>query len=550
MLRPSRYNRCFDTTKWCRIINTYCEELDCPRSLTVWLLFKYGEHQQLVDLDTNPLHYNSSATFRSAYLATEFLSKFDGLSIGDPDVQASLRFTEAEEACRLTNERLLTSPYSTNVDVASVLYASREKISNLLGCLDSTVLEEIFDNCGFGPGVTTTTKGSWLTPFHKMKDVQDCTYGLDYLLRSCLKETDWPSFPSIHNRRVRNSNQVITVPKTAKTSRTIAIEPGLNLFFQKGVGSFIRKRLRRWNVNLNSQFRNQKLAEEAIVQQLATVDLKAASDTISWRLVELLVPKDWFILLCALRSPFYSTKGTELKQYHKFSSMGNGFTFELESMIFSSLCLSVNSVLGSRNQTFSVYGDDIIIPNESLPLLEQVLAHCGFTINRKKTHSSSPFRESCGKHFFNGVECTPFYLKRSKDVVQVITFSNWCFANNFRKTRLVGYKSVPKVFALKGPPVSPGVHFWADQFEMPHSEVLKRRPYGPVIGYLYETLEFQPRSRLFVEGEAAVGSSLYRLEKASTSSGGFESASPFQSSFLTMRGVGTWKRVRKIAENW
>lgn len=129
--------------------------------------------------------------------------------------------------------------------------------------------------------------------------------------------------------------------------------------------------------------------------------------------------------------------------WERFSAMGNGFTFELESLIFHSLTVSTCEVLGIPPDV-SVYGDDIICPVEALSLLEQVFAFCGFDFNQKKTHSSRGnliFRESCGKHYLNGVDVTPFYVDKSlADISEIILLANnivrWsCFPSGFGRDK-------------------------------------------------------------------------------------------------------------------
>jgi hypothetical protein len=49
----------------------------------------------------------------------------------------------------------------------------------------------------------------------------------------------------------------------------------------------------------------------------------------------------------------------------------------------------------------------------------------GFSLNMKKTHFSSPFRESCGSHFFSGSDVKPIYLKGSlSDALSVYRLAN------------------------------------------------------------------------------------------------------------------------------
>lgn len=103
----------------------------------------------------------------------------------------------------------------------------------------------------------------------------------------------------------------------------------------------------------------------------------------------------------------------------KVSSMGNGFTFELETLIFYGLCSAVIELLASKDMDHrcTVFGDDIIIASELVPALREVLLYFGFVMNPKKTFSEGPFRESCGKHFFYGNDVTPFYIRQPVDTV-------------------------------------------------------------------------------------------------------------------------------------
>jgi len=105
-----------------------------------------------------------------------------------------------------------------------------------------------------------------------------------------------------------------------------------------------------------------------------------------------------------------------------FSSMGNGFTFELESLLFYAISKATAFCTGVRG-VISVYGDDIIVPTALYDDLVWTLGWCGFSVNPEKSFSSGPFRESCGGHYFNGRDITPIYLrepiKRLTDLIRL-----------------------------------------------------------------------------------------------------------------------------------
>ena len=66
-----------------------------------------------------------------------------------------------------------------------------------------------------------------------------------------------------------------TVPKSYKTNRVIAIEPSWSMFFQKGVGRMIRKRLERFGqLHPDAQERAKNFARVGSdTGLLATLDL-------------------------------------------------------------------------------------------------------------------------------------------------------------------------------------------------------------------------------------------------------------------------------------
>jgi len=161
---------------------------------------------------------------------------------------------------------------------------------------------------------------------------------------------------------------------------------------------------------LRNQELNQQLAKtgsEGGFNPFVTIDLSAASDSLSIETVSDLIPRDWFLLLSALRSPNYESEWGD-GRYEKFSSMGNGFCFPLETLIFASLAYAVGEVTG--DPVFRVYGDDIIVHQRAALLLIEILKFYGFSTNTDKTFLFGPFRESCGADYFEGVNVRPYSL--------------------------------------------------------------------------------------------------------------------------------------------
>jgi hypothetical protein len=234
---------------------------------------------------------------------------------------------------------------------------------------------------------------------------------------ACLQtDTDYPAWVT-PLPVVVPGNRVTFVPKNAKTDRAIAVEPTVNIWFQLGIGRVIREKMRRhgWNLR-DGQETNQALARlGSLDDSLSTIDLERASDTISARLVEYLLPSDWFAALNSVRSQFGEFPGQGFAPYQKFSSMGNGFTFELESLIFWALSSSVAQHNGYNPFWCTSYGDDIVCPSGVYEELVRYLSLCGFTVNLEKSFARGPFRESCGKDYLRGSLVRPAYLKEVPD---------------------------------------------------------------------------------------------------------------------------------------
>lgn len=176
-------------------------------------------------------------------------------------------------------------------------------------------------------------------------------------------------------------------------------------------------RLRRFGCDLNDQEVNRSLAlEGSKTGQIATLDLSSASDTVARAVVEALIPEDWLLAMKTVRSAFAELDGESIF-LQKFSSMGNGYTFELESLIFLSVAQAIRVLAFPhiKSKQISVYGDDIIVPVEMAVTLSNSLSALGFTVNMKKSYWHGGFRESCGMHGFLGMDVTPIYIKTQVD---------------------------------------------------------------------------------------------------------------------------------------
>jgi len=356
----------------------------------------------------------SVRTVRHLRQVLAFFSKRADLDIGiDTRAVAWEKAVEAEALCRQTNEifrKYFLGGFYFPLDVESVLYRAQRKISTILGDLPS--LSDL--KLRFGPGATTQVKKKDASVRRKLAQMYACSEEATRLLPELLAEMPNWSGTSTDQSTVSvpvaiHRGRVDFVPKSAKTDRTISVEPALNQVVQLGIGTYMARQLGKEGVDISDQSLNQRLAREgSLTGALATLDLSSASDTISSGLVESLLPYEWWDFLRSIRTGV-STSPDGVIRLEKFSSMGNGFTFPLETLIFYSLAISCCEPEDHR--MVNAYGDDIVVPTYAVPLLRKVLTCCGFLVNAKKSYDSGPFRESCGKDYYSGIDVRPCYIK-------------------------------------------------------------------------------------------------------------------------------------------
>lgn len=403
---------------------TLCEGLGTVRALTVYLLLESGEYDQYAELSIDPSHYSDPQAFADDYLATKILSKHIRLPTSFDRREMALRsFRAAESRCSEFNESIPRSIKEGTVppDVLRVLHFAREHIRSILGQLSTRRLLEVYEGTRFGPGATTSLAG--VVTLGKKFSSRTCNVTsrlLDFAL--FCRPPGWRTMSSLE---LRNSSKVRVVPKNAKTDRTICIEPDLNIFVQLGIGAVIRERLKAYGLDLNTQVKNQQMARRASIDDsLCTMDLSSASDLISRECVWALLPHSWADLLHWARTDWYELDN-EVHQFSKWSSMGNGYTFELESLIFYGILLGCCESEG-WDEDVTAYGDDLIFPSRLQPLVTRTLEFLGFRVNTEKTFGKGSFRESCGTDWFCGVNVRPIFWKGQIDdrIQQTYSYAN------------------------------------------------------------------------------------------------------------------------------
>lgn len=183
-----------------------------------------------------------------------------------------------------------------------------------------------------------------------------------------------------------------TVPKNNEKRRPINVECFGNTVGQSTLGNWLRDELLRiFSIDLNSLAQTHRHRISA-VDEVATIDLKNASDRISLDLCRFLLPHRVLKPLLAVRSEMVLGADGCYHITKKVSSMGCGFTFELMSLILT--CIS-----RQLDGKASVFGDDIIIAREKAPRLIELLTSVGLQVNDDKSFISGDFRESCGGNY-------------------------------------------------------------------------------------------------------------------------------------------------------
>ncbi len=266
------------------------------------------------------------------------------------------------------------------------------------------------------------------------------------------------AFSAEENRSARfgfrqvEGNALSFVNKNVSIARGICTEPTINMWFQLGMASVLTDRLiSRYDIRLDIQPEvNRAMARLGSVSgRFATIDMKSASDLISLNMAKRVFPKgmlDWFMLL---RSPTTKLPSGRLVELHSVSTMGNGFTFPLMTGLFCAVITTVYRRLGipvlfgnSLRRNFSVFGDDLIVVPEAVPLLYKLLGLLGFRVNGGKSFVEGPFRESCGADFYDGNRCRGVYIKRlqtSQDyAVAINALNRWSAVTGIILPSLVG----------------------------------------------------------------------------------------------------------------
>jgi hypothetical protein len=233
---------------------------------------------------------------------------------------------------------------------------------------------------------------------------------------------------------------LIAVPKNFKTARIIAPEDVVRQGRARKMFDICDRALDSDLINLHDQSRNQHFAYIGSKDgTYATLDLKAASDSITRTLLADILPRRFFKIVDAILPTHYINDGKTF-YLHTATPMGNAMTFWLETVVFWSIVKAAIEVVSSfvdlseAERAFGVYGDDIYCHASVAETVVDFLEILGFTVNKDKSFLDlhTRYRESCGLEYFEGIDMTSYYYPRTPIVGS--------FKNPDRSTRRVSTK--------------------------------------------------------------------------------------------------------------
>lgn len=257
-------------------------------------------------------------------------------------------------------------------------------IDRLLGPAPTTVIGR------HGPGATAERLVGW-----------DKWLGLDETITSNIRMT--------------------TVPKDWSKDRLIGIEPVRSQFIQQGIARALRgTSFFRAFVSLRCNRRHLRLARHS---EYMTIDLSDASDRIPLSLVEYLLPTDWYNLFARFSTGTALLPSGEVVRLGMAATMGNGFCFEQETLIFLLVASLVSATtiheLHSNVSKTSVFGDDIVLRRAYGPEFADIAYKLGWILSATKTCWTPEFRETVGFWIVNGHAVRRFLPKLAGDKVDI-----------------------------------------------------------------------------------------------------------------------------------
>lgn len=243
--------------------------------------------------------------------------------------------------------------------------------------------------------------------------------------------------------KVVNGARGATAPKSNEVVRFINIEPLLNMIYQRGVGLIIRSALKDHASN-DLEIGQHEHRAFICTMLYTSADLRNASDSNIYVAARALISAACPVLWTCIDRSRSATTLLKYPDGHleehvntKLSSMGNGFTFEVMTL----LLLAQARVFDASAR---VYGDDVLIRNDgphglnAYIMFKDLITTTGWEINVDKTFHDSDFYESCGGFYHKDLGNLVSYdfgpILTTVDLIVTInkltSIISWCDDNN------------------------------------------------------------------------------------------------------------------------
>ena len=462
----------------------------------------------------------SIEAIRCLHQITSMLAKVE-LPCSDARIaRAKMRYMECEQEVRLADKELDPAESEAFFKVSQVLFAE------LFSSIDLAIFEGRLVP-KHGPGATA----DGLRGNAKFKQ-SEWTHRLEqyfpageFLIPNWRYHSNLDGLDFLEPRQERPV-RVITVPKTLKTPRIIAIEPTAMQYAQQSLMVPIVEGIESSDtlssfIGFRDQEPNRALARKgSLTGELATLDLSEASDRVSNQHVRLLLRHHPHLrgAVEACRSRKADVDG-KIIRLAKFASMGSALCFPFEAMVFTTIVFLAISTELNRPMSpkllkefrgrVRVYGDDIIVPVDMMGPVSRMLTAFGLKVNADKSFGTGKFRESCGGDYYDGNRITPVRVrsqfptsrKHVAEIVSTVALRNLLFQEGWQES-VDWLDSVLEGVMPYFPEVHPsspvlGRHTW----DLPRAGKMCRKLHIPLVKGLVVS-SVLPVSKL--DGEAAL----------------------------------------------
>lgn len=499
---------------------------------------------------------DSDYTLASAWsLAHSITKKFLPRDHSKQDRACLEKMLEVNSASRMWSLRLNTSG-------DEVLWGTFKKVLDdffnpggipLVGSLDDIFLE---GRCGPGASIKGVNGDFYSKMFASHLTCTSQGLVKHYKSRSSVYPL-WKSaeaFRAQHKGEpeIVQSSKLSFVPKNEAISRSICTEPTLNMFYQLGLGRIIERRLDSFfGIDLSTQSDvNRELAcrGSQMPNFWSTIDLESASDTISMGLCKEVLPPSIFLYLNLLRSRSTTYRG-DMHELHMMSTMGNGYTFPLQTAIFAAMVKATYETLGIVSSKIDVFGDDIVVLSTAFHRLCRLLELAGCRVNVAKSFQAGPFKESCGHDYYRGLNIRGVYCKQYTSMQDLYALINLLIQFSARTGLIIS--SCVK-WLMRRVDQSMEIPLWENPsggIQMPKSMVRTRRMSKTTFGNIYSIYVFKARyARIHedrispIRGRSVLfnGDGLYLAFVSGVA----------LSSGLPLREAGQWKKKRRSCSAW